>query len=220
MADRKRLTSPPIQASHAASNTHRKTHEHTHIFPLRYEHAVKEHKCNQWSRRQRANGGGFYFFLNITSLFLCSPCVFMSCHLVKRLYGLPRPHGYACGEVDCGSFRIHPGPALSASDKRASPESVSLQTGKLINLVSSPIPFFFLFPFSLHVMAYREANQRTSTNTMAGDQKCKDTVVAQDEKKDLYTLKIVYLAKFNKKYMLKVAHPLHKTENINLFYFY
>lgn len=75
----------------------------------------------------------------------------MSCHLVKRLYGLSRPHGHECGEVDCGSFRTPPGPALSASDKRASPESFRLQTGKLFNPTSSPVPFFFLlfFPFCM-----------------------------------------------------------------------
>lgn len=88
------------------------------------------------------------FFLDITPFFLCSPCVFMSCHLVKWLYGLPRPHGYECGEVDCWSFRTPAGPALSASDKRASPESLSLQTGKLFNLTSSPSHDFFSSLFS------------------------------------------------------------------------
>lgn len=47
----------------------------------------------------------------------------MSCHLVKKsLYGLSRPHGCECGEVDCESFETPPWPALSVSDKRASPE--------------------------------------------------------------------------------------------------
>lgn len=153
MADEELLTSPPIQGNHAASNTHRKTHVWMHIFILRHRHAHTENERalaqTIQKEREQMRKVFVFFFLNITSSFLCSPCVFMSCHLVKRLYGLPRPHGNECGEVDCGSFRTPPGPALRASDKRVSPESFSLQTGKLFNLTSSPIPIFFLLFFPL-----------------------------------------------------------------------
>lgn len=147
MADKERLTSPPIQASHAASNTdpnthiHSQTHTHTHMMRKALGQTIEREKESKWERFSS-------FFLDITPVFLCSPCVFMSCHLVKRLYGLSRPHGHECGEVDCGSFRTPPGPALSASDKRASPESFCLQTGKLFNLTSSPVPDFFSSLFS------------------------------------------------------------------------
>lgn len=39
--------------------------------------------------------------------------------------------------VDCWGFRTLPGPALRASDKRASPESFSKHTGKVLLLFFS-----------------------------------------------------------------------------------
>lgn len=137
MADRERLTGPPIQGRHAASNKHRRTH--TLALTHKRSHA---HIHNRETKQIRKV---FIFVLRFYLLLFCSPCVFMSCHLVKRLYGLHRPHGYECGEVDGGSFRTPSGPALSASDKRASPEGFTLQTGKLFNLTSSPILYLFIF---------------------------------------------------------------------------
>lgn len=140
-------SSQPRSFKHTQKNT--RLNAHIHSQTQTRTHREWESTSTNNTERKRANEKGFcLFFLNITSSFLCSPCVFMSCHLVKRLYGLPRPHGNECGEVDCGSFRTPPGPALRASDKRVSPESFSLQTGKLFNLTSSPIPIFFLLFFS------------------------------------------------------------------------
>lgn len=79
--------------------------------------------ANNSAEKEQMREVFLFFSRDIASLGLCSPCAFMSCHLVKKsLYGLSRPHGCECGGLDCGSFRTPPWPALSASDKRASPE--------------------------------------------------------------------------------------------------
>ncbi len=83
MADKERLTSPPIQAGHAASNTHRNTHthtsEHTHLF----SHTCNEkHKCKQQRKKQSKWRKvfiffpGYYHFLFLFSLrfYVMSPC--------------------------------------------------------------------------------------------------------------------------------------------------
>lgn len=121
--------SPPCRFKHTSE--HRHTHAHTLVQTIEKE------------REQMRKV--FVFFSGYYPFFLCSPCVFMSCHLVKRLYGLSRPHGYECGEVDCGSFRTPPGPALSASDRRASPESF---ISSVIWLPLLFLMFSFFFPIS------------------------------------------------------------------------
>lgn len=100
MADKERLTSPPIPASHAASNTHGKTHVRTFIHSLTHSDTHTHTRThNEKALVQTIEREGeqmrkvFIFFPRYTPFFLCSPCFFMSCHLVKRLYGLPRPHG-------------------------------------------------------------------------------------------------------------------------------
>lgn len=79
MADRERFASPPIQASHAVSDADGKTHIYTHTHKDKVQMQTSE-------KRERINERGldFFFFLDMTSSFLCSPCVFMSCHLVKK----------------------------------------------------------------------------------------------------------------------------------------
>lgn len=75
MADKERITSPPIQTSHAASNTHLNTHARTLAQTIEEE------------REQMRKVFVFFFFSrDITPFFLCSPCVFMSCHLVKKAF--------------------------------------------------------------------------------------------------------------------------------------
>lgn len=81
MADRERFASPPIQASRAVSDADGKTHIYTHTLT----HTRIKYKCKQVKKRGRINERGLdFFFLDMTSSFLCSPCVFMSCHLVKK----------------------------------------------------------------------------------------------------------------------------------------
>lgn len=75
MADKERLTSPPIQASHAASNTdpnthiHSQTHTHTDMMRKALGQTIEREKESKWERFSS-------FFLDITPVFLCSPCVF------------------------------------------------------------------------------------------------------------------------------------------------
>lgn len=120
MADKERLTSPPIQTSHAASNTHLNTHARTLAQTIEEEREQMRKVFVFFFSLS-----GYYPLLSLLSLrfYVMSPCK-------KSLYGLSRPHGYECGEVDCGRFRTPPGTALSARYKRASPDSFRLQTGK------------------------------------------------------------------------------------------
>lgn len=59
--------------------------------------------------------------------------------------------------VDCWGFRTLPGPALSASDKRASPESFSKRTGKVLLL------FFFSF---ISLVKYRFTAKQRKRNRL------------------------------------------------------
>lgn len=139
--------SSPAHPFKPATQLQTNTEKHTWTHTLTHTHK-HPHIHNRETKQIRKF---FIFVPRYYLLLFCSPCVFMSCHLVKRLYGLHRPHGYECGEVDCGSFRTPSGPALSASDKRASPEGFTLQTGKLFNLTSSPILYLFSFRLFLEV---------------------------------------------------------------------
>lgn len=111
---------------------------------------TRQESANDGTARERTNERGFLFFRRYCPVSPFPPCVFYFMTPCKKsFYGLPRPHGYECGEVDCGSFRTPPGQALSSSDKRASPESCGSQNSERFNLTSSSITessrFFSLF---------------------------------------------------------------------------
>lgn len=68
---------------------HQPTHSNQ---PRRFKHTsehTRTHASANNRGRKRANEKGFrlfFFSRDITPFFLCSPCVFMSCHLVKKAF--------------------------------------------------------------------------------------------------------------------------------------